>query len=80
MIALGITLGGEKGLLGLVQTGTENDMVCRAFLRTLLERGLGVAPRESTTLGTPSRNALRVTIVATINQHESLGSLPGASC
>ena len=40
VIALGITLTGEKVLLGFVQTGTENERVCTAFLRALLERGL----------------------------------------
>lgn len=33
VIALGVTLTGEKRLLGLVQTATENRRVCAAFLR-----------------------------------------------
>ena len=40
VIALGITLTGEKVLLGFVQTATENERVCAAFLRELVERGL----------------------------------------
>lgn len=40
--AVGVTITGEKVLLGLVQTATENRKVCAAFLRTLLERGLRV--------------------------------------
>lgn len=40
MIALGITLTGEKVILGFVQTATENDPVCATFLRELVERGL----------------------------------------
>ena len=40
VIALGITLEGEKVILGFVQTGTENEPVCSAFLRGLVERGL----------------------------------------
>jgi len=40
--AVGVTITGEKVLLGFVQTATENRKVCAAFLRTLLERGLGV--------------------------------------
>lgn len=40
VIALGITLGGEKVVLGFVQTGTENATTCAAFLRSLVERGL----------------------------------------
>jgi len=43
VIALGITLRGEKVLLGFVQTGTENATTCAAFLRGLLERGLRIA-------------------------------------
>jgi len=42
IIALGITLQGEKLLLGFVQTGTENETVCAAFLRELVERGLRI--------------------------------------
>lgn len=40
VIALGITLTGEKVILGFVQTATENETVCAAFLRELIERGL----------------------------------------
>ncbi len=40
VIALGITLTGEKVVLGFIQTATENERVCAAFLRELVERGL----------------------------------------
>src|SRR3990172_4430172 len=40
VIALGITATGEKVLLGFVQTATENETVCAAFLRELVARGL----------------------------------------
>ncbi len=40
VIALGITATGEKVVLGLVETATENARVCAAFLRDLVERGL----------------------------------------
>jgi transposase-like protein len=40
VIALGVTLTGEKVFLGFVQTATENEKVCAAFLRELVERGL----------------------------------------
>lgn len=40
VIALGVTTTGEKVLLGFVQTATENEQVCTAFLRELVERGL----------------------------------------
>lgn len=44
VLALGITLTGEKFLLGFVQTATENETVCAAFLRELVERGLQTDP------------------------------------
>jgi transposase-like protein len=42
VIALGVTLKGEKVVLGFVQTATENERVCSQFLRSLLDRGLRV--------------------------------------
>jgi len=42
VIALGVTLTGEKVVLGFVQTATENERVCAAFLRSLVARGLCV--------------------------------------
>jgi len=44
VMALGITLQGQKKILGFVQTATENEPVCAAFLRALVARGLRVAP------------------------------------
>jgi len=43
VIALGVTTTGEKRILGLVQTATENKRVCAAFLRELMERGFSAA-------------------------------------
>jgi putative transposase len=40
--AMGVTLSGEKVLLGFVQTATENRTVCATFLRELVERGLRI--------------------------------------
>ncbi len=40
VIALGVTLSGEKQMLGFVQTETENERVVAQFLRSLLDRGL----------------------------------------
>jgi len=39
VIALGVTTAGEKRVLGLVQTATENKSVCATFLRELVARG-----------------------------------------
>jgi len=46
VIALGVTTTGEKRILGVVQTATENRRVCAAFLRELEERGFR-APKGS---------------------------------
>jgi transposase-like protein len=40
VIALGITITGEKIPLGFVETSTENHVACRDFLNELRERGL----------------------------------------
>jgi len=40
VIALGVTITGEKVLLGFVETSTENHTVCREFLLGLKNRGL----------------------------------------
>jgi transposase-like protein len=42
VIALGVTLEGNKVVLGFVQTATENEAVCSAFLRELMDRGLKI--------------------------------------
>jgi len=42
IIALGITMEGEKIILGFVQSATENSVVCREFLDELLARGLKI--------------------------------------
>jgi transposase-like protein len=43
VIALGVTMGGEKRFLGFVETDTENEKVLTAFLRSLLGRGLDIS-------------------------------------
>ncbi len=43
VVALGITLSGEKRFLGFVETDTENAQVLTPFLRSLLERGLDIS-------------------------------------
>lgn len=40
VIALGVTLSGEKILLGFIETSTENHVICRDFLNELKGRGL----------------------------------------
>jgi putative transposase len=45
VIALGVTSLGEKRILGVVQTGTENQRVCAAFLQELVERGFAPSGR-----------------------------------
>ena len=41
IIALGITMTGQKVMLGIIESDTENHVVCRDFLRRLIDRGLG---------------------------------------
>ena len=43
VIAVGITISGEKRFLGFVETDTENERVLTPFLRSLVERGLDLA-------------------------------------
>jgi len=43
VIALGITISGEKVILGFVQTETENKKVISQFLSSLVDRGLDVS-------------------------------------
>ena len=42
IVALGITMEGKKVILGFVQSGTENAIVCQEFLESLIERGLRI--------------------------------------
>jgi len=42
VIGLGVTLEGQKVVLGFVQTATENQGACSAFLRGLVDRGLKI--------------------------------------
>ena len=43
VVALGITMGGDKKILGFVQTATENEAVLRPFLQSLLDRGFDIS-------------------------------------
>jgi len=43
VIALGVTVQGQKVILGFVQTATENARVIATLLRELLDRGLRMA-------------------------------------
>jgi transposase-like protein len=43
VVAVGITLTGEKHVLGFVEAGTENEPILTPFLRSLGERGLNIS-------------------------------------
>jgi transposase-like protein len=43
IVAVGITLKGEKMILGFIEASTENQVVCRDFLNRLVDRGLNVS-------------------------------------
>lgn len=45
VVALGVTTTGEKRILGVVQTASENKRVCASFLRELVERGFAPSGR-----------------------------------
>lgn len=40
IMAVGITIKGKKVLLGVIQSGSENNTVCKDFLKKLINRGL----------------------------------------
>lgn len=40
IMAVGVTITGEKMILGIIQSSTENHIVCKEFLKRLIERGL----------------------------------------
>jgi transposase-like protein len=42
ILALGVSVEGEKVVLGLIQAGTENETVIKGFLSDLLGRGLNI--------------------------------------
>jgi len=44
VIALGVTIQGDKQFLGFVETDTENKQVLSAFLHSLVARGFDVSP------------------------------------
>ena len=43
VVAMGVTVQGDKRFLGFVETDTENEKVLAPFLRSLIERGLDVS-------------------------------------
>ena len=43
VVALGVTVTGEKHFLGFIETDTENERVLTPFLRSLLDRGLDIS-------------------------------------
>jgi len=42
IIGLGVTLAGDKVILGMIEANTENFTVCRDFLNSLVNRGLSL--------------------------------------
>lgn len=42
IIAVGVTLEGEKIVLGFIESSTENHRVCKEFIQGLVDRGLNV--------------------------------------
>lgn len=42
IIAMGITISGEKIILGMIEGASESEYVCKDFIKNLLERGLNI--------------------------------------
>ena len=59
VIAVGITMSGEKRFLGFVETDTENARVLTPFLRSLVERGLRPRPGRARDPSTAARGCGR---------------------
>ena len=55
VIALGLTMSGEKRFLGFVETDTENAKVLMPFLRSLVDRGLDASYGLLVVLSTGAR-------------------------
>ena len=43
VVAMGVTLTGQKIILGFIETSTENHIVCRDFMNSLKDRGLNMS-------------------------------------
>lgn len=46
VMALSVTIEGNKVILGFVLTARENEALCSAFLQELMDRGLKIDQRE----------------------------------
>ena len=66
VVAMGVTLQGEKIFLGFIQTGTENETSCGEFLEDLLERGLRI--EEGLLVVIDGSKGLRRAILKTFKQ------------
>ena len=86
VVALGITMTGDKRFLGFVETDTENEKVLTPFLRSLVERGLevsqGLAGDRGWRQGAPGGGAEslpppRPGATVSVAQARERGELPG---
>ena len=71
---LGVTTTGEKRILGLVQTATENKRVIASFLRDLVERGFQDAENEQLLVVLDGAKGLRAAV------REVFGDVPVQRC
>ena len=62
VIALGVTTTGEKRILDVVQTATENRRVCATFLRELEERGFRAAKNSRLLIVLDGAKGLRAAV------------------
>ena len=90
VVALGITMTGDKRFLGFVETDTENEQVLTPFLRSLVERGLdvsqGLLVDRRWRQGAPGGRAKeglpppRPGATVSMAQARERGELPGQAC
>ena len=76
VVALGITLSGDKRFLGFVETDTENERVLRPFLRSLVERGLDIS--EGLLVVIDGSKGLRGAVTKAFRRRVVVGPLPVA--
>ena len=70
VVALGITMTGDKRFLGFVETGTENEKVLTPFLRSLVERGLEGAAGDRRQGAPGGVRKLSATAPSTVSWHK----------
>lgn len=82
VLAVGITLTGEKHLLGFVETGTQNEALLTRFLQSFCDRGLSVSQALMVIIdgGKGLRGAVRQGLGGRLSFNDVNGSNGKTSC